>query len=85
MGGSGLARTGYAYDDSLAGQPDPSLGQFSIAHDLQDVLPLTEQARELNPAPTTVASPWTAPAWMKDNGQLNGGRLKAESYGTYAG
>ncbi|MFJ6465886.1 ricin-type beta-trefoil lectin domain protein [Streptomyces sp. NPDC091387] len=84
MGGSDLARTGYTYDDVPAGQTDPSLGKFSIAHDLEDVLPLTKQARELNPALTTVASPWTAPAWMKDNGQLNGGWLKAENYGAYA-
>lgn len=84
MGGSDLARFGYTYDDMPAGQTDPNLNSFSIAHDLQDVLPLTAQAKQLNPALTTVASPWTAPAWMKDNGQLNGGWLKAEYYGTYA-
>ncbi|MDX3855543.1 ricin-type beta-trefoil lectin domain protein [Streptomyces sp. AK02-01A] len=84
MGGSDLARFGYTYDDVPAGQTDPSLSRFSIAHDLQDVLPLTKQAKQLNPALTTVASPWTAPAWMKDNGQLNGGWLKAEYYGAYA-
>ncbi|MFE9682418.1 lectin [Streptomyces sp. NPDC006285] len=84
MGGSDLARFGYTYDDVPAGQSDPDLSEFSIAHDLQDVLPLTRQARQLNPALTLVASPWTAPAWMKDNGQLNGGWLKAENYGTYA-
>ncbi|MEU0144960.1 ricin-type beta-trefoil lectin domain protein [Streptomyces sp. NPDC006288] len=84
MGGSDLARFGYTYDDMPAGQTDPGLANFSIAHDLQDVLPLTKQAEQLNPALTTVASPWTAPAWMKDNGQLNGGWLKAENYGTYA-
>ncbi|GGO57372.1 glucosylceramidase [Streptomyces lasiicapitis] len=84
MGGSDLARFGYTYDDMPAGQTDPNLARFSIAHDLQDVLPLTKQAKQLNPKLTTVASPWTAPAWMKDNGQLNGGWLKAEHYGTYA-
>ncbi|MET9591652.1 ricin-type beta-trefoil lectin domain protein [Streptomyces sp. NPDC006516] len=84
MGGSDLARFGYTYDDMPAGQTDPTLANFSIAHDLQDVLPLTKQAKQLNPALTTVASPWTAPAWMKDSGQLNGGWLKAEHYGTYA-
>jgi glucosylceramidase len=84
MGGSDLARFGYTYDDMPAGQTDPTLAGFSIAHDLQDVLPLTKQAKQLNPALTTVASPWTAPAWMKDSGQLNGGWLKAEHYGTYA-
>lgn len=84
MGGSDLARTGYTYDDVPAGQTDPTLAKFSVAHDLADVLPLTKQAKQLNPALTTMASPWTAPAWMKDSGQLNGGWLKAEDYGAYA-
>ncbi|MET9494855.1 ricin-type beta-trefoil lectin domain protein [Streptomyces sp. NPDC006552] len=84
MGGSDLARTGYTYDDVPAGQSDPSLAKFSIAHDQADVLPLTKQAKQLNPAATVMASPWTAPAWMKDSGQLNGGWLKAENYGAYA-
>ncbi|MFI5754058.1 ricin-type beta-trefoil lectin domain protein [Streptomyces sp. NPDC051569] len=84
MGASDLARSGYTFDDIPAGQTDTSLAQFSIAHDLADVLPLTKQAKQLNPALSTMASPWTAPAWMKDSGQLNGGWLKAEDYGTYA-
>ncbi|MCL7381901.1 ricin-type beta-trefoil lectin domain protein [Streptomyces sp. 35G-GA-8] len=84
MGGSDLARFGYTYNDLPAGQTDPTLARFSLAHDLADVLPLTKQAKQLNPALTTMASPWTAPAWMKDSGQLNGGWLKAENYGTYA-
>lgn len=84
MGASDLARYGYSYDDVPAGQTDPTLAQFSIAHDLADVVPLTKQARTLNPALTVMASPWTAPAWMKDSGSLNGGWLKSESYGAYA-
>ncbi|WP_353944905.1 ricin-type beta-trefoil lectin domain protein [Streptomyces sp. HUAS MG91] len=84
MGGSDLARFGYTYDDVPAGQTDASLAKFSLAHDQADVLPLTKQAKQLNPAATVMASPWTAPAWMKDSGQLNGGWLKAENYGTYA-
>ncbi|MET8645678.1 ricin-type beta-trefoil lectin domain protein [Streptomyces sp. NPDC004675] len=84
MGASDLARFGYTYDDVPAGQPDPNLTKFSIAHDLADVVPLTRQALQLNPSLTVTASPWTAPAWMKDSGQLNGGWLKAEDYGAYA-
>ncbi|MFK4147140.1 lectin [Streptomyces sp. NPDC004065] len=84
MGASDLARYGYTYDDVPAGQSDPALARFSIAHDLADVVPLTRQALALNPSLTVMASPWTAPAWMKDSGQLNGGRLKAEYYGAYA-
>ncbi|MFJ6842268.1 ricin-type beta-trefoil lectin domain protein [Streptomyces griseoluteus] len=84
MGASDLARSGYTYDDVPAGQTDPSLAKFSLARDLADVLPLTKQARQLNPDLTVMASPWTAPAWMKDSGSLNGGWLKAEDYGAYA-
>ncbi|MFJ6907557.1 ricin-type beta-trefoil lectin domain protein [Streptomyces griseoluteus] len=84
MGASDLARSGYTYDDVPAGQTDPSLAKFSLAHDLADVVPLTKQARQLNPDLTVMASPWTAPAWMKDSGSLNGGWLKAEDYGAYA-
>ncbi|MGW4221998.1 ricin-type beta-trefoil lectin domain protein [Streptomyces bauhiniae] len=84
MGASDLARSGYTYDDVPAGQTDPSLAKFSLAHDLADVIPLTKQARQLNPDLTVMASPWTAPAWMKDSGSLNGGWLKAEDYGAYA-
>ncbi|GAA0681888.1 ricin-type beta-trefoil lectin domain protein [Kitasatospora atroaurantiaca] len=84
MGSSDLARYGYTYDDLPAGQTDPGQAAFSMAHDLADVLPLTRQARQLNPGLTTMASPWTAPAWMKDSGSLNGGWLKAEDYGAYA-
>ncbi|MFJ3824748.1 ricin-type beta-trefoil lectin domain protein [Streptomyces nodosus] len=84
MGASDLARSGYTYDDVPAGQSDPGLTRFSIAHDLADVVPLTRQALQLNPQLTVMASPWTAPAWMKDSGQLNGGWLKAEDYGAYA-
>ena len=84
MGASDLARYGYTYDDVAAGQSDPALANFSIAHDLADVLPLTRQARQLNPALSVLASPWTAPAWMKDSGNLNGGWLKAEDYAAYA-
>ncbi|MFI1790123.1 ricin-type beta-trefoil lectin domain protein [Streptomyces olivaceoviridis] len=84
MGASDLARYGYTYDDVPAGQTDPSLAKFSIAHDLADVVPLTRQALQLNPSLTVMASPWTAPAWMKDSGSLNGGWLKSEDYGAYA-
>ncbi len=84
MGASDLARYGYTYNDRPAGQTDPGLANFSIAHDLVDVLPLTKQAQQLNPQLSTMASPWTAPAWMKDNGNLNGGWLQAQYYGAYA-
>ncbi|HEY0538270.1 MAG TPA: hypothetical protein VGD53_07870, partial [Actinoallomurus sp.] len=45
MGASDLARFNYSYDDTCC-----DLNDFSINHDLADVVPLTKQAKQLNPA-----------------------------------
>ncbi|WP_443047801.1 RICIN domain-containing protein [Streptomyces sp. H39-S7] len=84
MGASDLARSNYTYDDMPSGQTDASLAHFSIAHDLADVLPLTKQARQLNPAVKVMGVPWSAPAWMKDNGSMSLGWLQAQYYSAYA-
>ena len=84
MGASDLARFDFTYDDVAPGQSDPSLSRFSIAHDLADILPLTRQAKQLNPALKVMGTPWTAPAWMKDNGASDLGFLQAQFYATYA-
>ena len=84
MGASDLARYSYTYDDMPAGQTDPTLASFSIAHDLADVLPLTKQAQQLNPALKVMATPWTAPPWMKDNGAYSQGWLQSQYYAAYA-
>ena len=36
MGASDLARNSYTYDDMPAGQTDPTLAHFTIAHDLAE-------------------------------------------------
>jgi glucosylceramidase len=80
MGASDLARTNYSYDDTCC-----DLNDFSINHDLADVVPLTKQAKQLNPALKVMGSPWSAPAWMKDNNSfVHRGWLKAEDYPLYA-
>jgi len=84
IGASDLARGNYTFDDMPAGQNDPNLDHFSIDHDLADVLPLTKQARQLNPDLKVMASPWSAPGWMKDNDSLDQGWLEAQFYGSYA-
>jgi glucosylceramidase len=48
-------------------------------------VPLTKQAKQLNPALKVKGAPWSAPAWMKDNNKFtNRGWLKAEYYPMYA-
>ena len=51
-----------------AGQADPSLANFSISHDTAYILPILQQARQLNPATTIMATPWSPPGWMKSSG-----------------
>ncbi|MCQ4079063.1 glucosylceramidase [Streptomyces sp. RB6PN25] len=84
MGASDLARYDYTFDDMPAGQADPNLAHFSIQHDLTDVLPLTKQAEQLNPELKVLGTPWTAPAWMKDNDAMDQGWLQAQYYAAYA-
>lgn len=69
MGGSDFTATGqpYTYDDVPAGQSDPSLSSFSIAHDQAYILPVLRQILAINPQAELFAVPWTAPSWMKAN------------------
>ncbi|QUH03866.1 glucosylceramidase [Saccharopolyspora erythraea] len=80
MGGSDLARFSYTYNDLPAGQTDPDLTRFSIAHDLADVVPLTKQALQLNPSIKVMGSPWSAPPWMKDNDDYRLGWVESQYY-----
>lgn len=60
---------------------DTELNTFDISHDHQWVLPLIKDAmKEKGGEPfTMLASPWSPPAWMKTNGDMNnGGSLKPE-------
>jgi glucosylceramidase len=79
----------YTYDDLPAGQTDPSLARFSLAHDRRYVIPMIGQAFALNRRLSVMANPWTPPAWMKSDDALitrTGplGTLLPRFYGTYA-
>ncbi len=78
LGSSDLARSSYSYDDTCC-----DLNDFSLNRDV-DVMALTKQAKQINPNLKVMASPWSAPAWMKDNNDFKLGWLKAEYYPMYA-
>jgi glucosylceramidase len=84
MAASDLARSQYSYDDNN-GQPDPTLANFSIAHDQADVIPIILQARTLNPQMKLMANPWSPPGWMKTSGSMVGGALQSSMYAPFAG
>lgn len=84
MGASDFAPTAGTYDDVPSGQQDPTLARFSIARDRASVLPVLKQALALNPRLKLMATPWSAPAWMKSTGTLNGGSLRPNAHAAYA-
>ena len=84
MGSSDYARDYYSYNDIPKGETDYELKKFSIEHDLADILPLTKEARNINPGLKLMASPWSAPAWMKTTDSMQGGELRTDCYGAFA-
>lgn len=69
---SDFALTNYTYDNQPEGQTDPSLQDFSIAHDKPYIIPLIQSIKEINPKLKIIASPWSPPAWMKTTDTMLG-------------
>ena len=64
---------------------DLELVNFSIDEDKDDIIPAIKEAMEISKDGfKLIASPWTAPPWMKDNKDWVGGKLLPEYYDTWA-
>ena len=65
---------------------DKDLKSFNISHDEKYKIPLIKKATEAAGGKLTLfVSPWSPPAWMKDNNDmLHGGKLKPEFYDSWA-
>jgi len=65
---------------------DKDLNSFSIEHDRQFRIPFIKEAMNAAGGKLTLyGSPWSPPAWMKDNDDiLHGGKLKPEFYQSWA-
>ncbi|KRK48304.1 O-glycosyl hydrolase [Secundilactobacillus kimchicus JCM 15530] len=83
----------YTYDDLPFGEQDYKLENFSIGtgkpgasqatKDLKNIIPVVQEILTINPAVKIIASPWSAPAWMKNTGHLTfGGHLR---FGEFTG
>lgn len=86
IGASDLDSRPFTYDD--AGQPDPTLANFSLAPDQTSLIPVLKEILAVNPAIKIMGSPWTAPAWMKRQADASnpfkGGSLQLQYYEAYA-
>lgn len=74
----------FSYDDLPKGETDPTLAKFSLAPDQADVIPILKQILAIDLKIKILASPWSAPPWMKTTGGVKGGVLKPEYYAAYA-
>ena len=84
VGASDMNDHVYSYDDMPEGQTDPSMAKFSLDPDRADVIPVLKEILAINPKIKILASPWSAPLWMKTSGVARGGVLKPEYFGAYA-
>lgn len=64
---------------------DKKLKYFDIRKDEEHLIPTIKEAQKISTEGfKLIASPWTAPPWMKDNSHWVGGKLKPEYYPTWA-
>ncbi len=84
IGASDFSLQPYTLDDLPAGDVDPDLLHFNVAANLRDVIPVVSEVLSINPQLHIIASPWSAPAWMKTSANLIGGTLLEQYESTYA-
>ncbi len=84
IGASDLNAMPFTYNDVANGQADVNLNNFSLAPDSTDLLPMLKAILAINPNIKILATPWSAPRWMKDNNSFIGGSLKPIYYSVYA-
>lgn len=84
VGASDLNALPFTYADVPG---DTSLAHFSLSPDQgtgTGVIPLLKEILAINPAIKILGSPWSPPAWMKDNNNSKGGSLQKQYYDVYA-
>jgi glucosylceramidase len=70
MGASDFSSVGdFSYDD---GNADPTLSGFNLTQDLKATIPVLQQVVAIDPGMFILGSPWSPPAWMKDNNSMDG-------------
>jgi glucosylceramidase len=84
IGATDFSLSSYTYNDVPEGEQDWALERFSIHHDRAEILPVLKEIQQVATDMRFIAAPWSAPAWMKTNGSLHGGRLRDEAFEVYA-
>lgn len=82
MGASDLSNAVYSYNET---DGDVDMLHFSLdGPDKTYLIPLLKDILAINPSVKILATPWTAPTWMKTNRSWIGGKLQPDLYSAYA-
>lgn len=60
------------------------MSEFDLGPDYSNLIPVLKEILALSPDMKIMGSPWSAPVWMKDNGNTIGGSLQPQYYAAYA-
>jgi O-glycosyl hydrolase len=82
IGASDLSNSTYSYNETSG---DVGMTNFSLAGpDLTYLVPVIKKILLINPNIKILATPWSAPRWMKSNNSWIGGSLQTQYYEAYA-
>ena len=82
MNSCDFSRFHYSYAEV---EGDLEFEHFNMDQDLEFLFPMIRSAQDISKDGfQLIASPWTAPPWMKDNNDWVGGRLRKEMQPTWA-
>jgi len=82
IGASDLSSSDYSYNETSG---DVNMTNFNLAGpDLTYLIPILKKALLINPDIKILATPWSAPRWMKSNSAWIGGSLLPNYYAAYA-
>lgn len=91
MGASDFTEAAHWTNADVQGPAGDPLANFGLtSHDTGHIIPVIQDALAINPDLKIIASPWTAPAWMKTNNSLlcntnnQDSELLPAYYGTWA-
>lgn len=84
MGASDLDAEVFSYCDLPKNETDAGLAHFNLSKDTVHLIPILQEILKVNPTIKIMASPWSAPIWMKTNGISMGGHLQKKYYASYA-
>lgn len=79
---SDLSSSSYSYNETSG---DTNMNNFSLnGPDLTYLIPIIKKIQQINPNIKILATPWSAPRWMKTNNSWIGGSLQTQYYAAYA-